>query len=377
MSASVRKAVVATVDVDPSMPDFAAISVDCPLVRVYGDDADVDRHLFDPFGIDRPLSCPNDLAVGPTTYRFGDQRVSSVMAAVCGPEIPLERSARFVDPINAFALFFQRLDRLQLSLDARNPTTRRRFPWVDERWKSIRVSWYVNAFARYVVVEICDGLVVCVDRQTLEVECPFLAPNNRKRSLAEISEMMSIVRACLVVYCDERSPSAASDFVVEVCRSGRVHGADDGLLSRCEYVKGPEGRTVVALEGPLNALRSAMAELSLLPGVQCILSPPDKTFRGLDTKISMWKLMDNSDRSVRWMPSAYFRWPLHCSEVIDVAAILCVLLPPYVLLEIVDWLPLKSRFSRVRKVAVLEGVVASVARLGKTIPWRQQIESTI
>ena len=386
MSASVRQPVVASVDVDPSLPDFAAVSDACPMVRICGSDNDVDRDQFDPFLIALHLSepknrlfAPNDrLLVGPTTYRFGDQHVSSMMAADSGPEITLERSARFADPIDAFALFLRQLDRLQLSLDPRNPTTRRRFPWVDETWKSIRVSWHANAFARRVMVEIYDGLVVWVDRETLEVECPFLA-QNRTRSLAEIAEMVSIVRACLVVYCDERPRPAVSDFLDAVCECRRRHEADDGLSSSSfEYSNLPNGRTAGSFEGPLSAVRSVMAELSLLAGVHCMLLPPDTTFRMLPSPPrSIWKLIDKTDRSIAPMPGAHLRWPFNCSILVDVALIFYALLPPYVLLEIVDWLPVMSRQNRVRKVAVLEGVVASVERLGKMIPWRQKTDPTI
>lgn len=45
------------------------------------------------------------------------------------------------------------------------------------------------------------------------------------------------------------------------------------------------------------------------------------------------------------------------------AAALCPLFPPYVVLEIVDWLPLVDRFAPLAKIRIIERVAAAVRRV--------------
>jgi len=67
---------------------------------------------------------------------------------------------------------------------------------------------------------------------------------------------------------------------------------------------------------------------------------------------------------LRWHRTAFLRWPFNHPIILDAAIVLLdAPLPPYVLLEVLDWLPGMDRQNHVRKIRLIESVRASIRRV--------------
>lgn len=94
-----------------------------------------------------------------------------------------------------------------------------------------------------------------------------------------------------------------------------------------------------------------------------IIAPPDMRFARRQV---LWKKEHRglAKDTFVWRPTAELRWPYQRCVILDACfAMARLALPPYVMLEIVDWLPYVERQKRVKKVQLIEGVRAAVRRV--------------
>lgn len=74
--------------------------------------------------------------------------------------------------------------------------------------------------------------------------------------------------------------------------------------------------------------------------------------------------LDDVVANPRWVNTAFCRWPRNHAKIVDVCfALLDEPFPPYVLLEILDWLPAMHWQNHIAKIRLIESVRASMRRV--------------
>lgn len=288
-------------------------------------------------------------------YRFGDQRGASYNYV----SVSRQRSDRHDAPIDMFSNVIRDLAprRLTISVDPLNRSVRRRFPWINPAWYNIDLVVYYNQQTNDICLQTVD--VVVSDSKITSDSITKYSTGHANEAVAKdsstldimldaIKKQTSVVKGCLYGY-----RSKLSDLWLPL----KLY-PDYGDVVQYNDVD----FQVIFIYGSYAQIKKAEAYLQS-SGVRVTVLPPDT----LPCSVSIPDIVKNCRLLECWHPTSLLRWPRHRSTLFDVALTLGQYLPPYVLLEIVDWLPLIEEQSRLKKVEVLEGVCQSMRRMDKLL----------
>ena len=332
----------------------------------------------------------DDLCIGPDGYKFADDTNgrSHLHPHDCVVYVSLGRSAKYVDPIEAFRPVFENLTGLarsmHITLDPGRASTRCRYPWVDESWRSVHVECSkAMVYATYVWFfyepanfnrfpgQCLMPQAVCEDRNAVD-------DSNIKLAFAlyvrEIKCTMGYAYITSIGWgYTDGGPKDLIDKIdawSDTCAvPGTVHNP------RSEYID-RNGVSVLAVYGGYDVVAPFIRKFAIdhADRVDCYLAPPDR-YIDVDRPDNNWTTVPQIPRKLMphsWADGARSRWCFHHATIVELALALVMYLPPYALLEIVDWLPCMGKYNRVKKIGLLEGVASSMRRLGKTPMWAQQ-----
>ena len=325
----------------------------------------------------------DDLCVCPAGGRFADKalRVSNIL------RVDLARSAKYADPIAVFQPLLAgagpSFGALMISLHPSRASTRERYPWVDEDWVDVQVFCTANTaqvghvdffkhdqtdlvlFPALNVVSFYQGTGMNDDDRAIE-------KGHFKRTCAEmLRPVVFVYLTFLGTHEHHGAPIVLKTLIVNF-----VNGWQRGHnVPQAEWVWGGQC-SVVVVYGFYDDVMPFARTFARDHGdrAHCYVAPPDR-LPFVSYKDSRWcavPIVPRESLPHKWAPGAELRWPFYHDAILSAALALGMYLPPYVLLEIVDWLPRMGRNSRVKKISLLEGVASSMRRLGKTPMWAQQ-----
>lgn len=325
----------------------------------------------------------DDLCVCPAGGRFADRpmRVSNIL------RVDLERSAKYADPIAAFqpllASTGPSFGALMISLHPSRASTRKRYPWVDEHWVDVQVFCTADSakvghvdFFKHdktdLVLFPALNVVSFYQGTGMNADDPAIEKGHFKQTCARMLRPVAFLYLTFLhTYEHHGAPIELKNVIVNFV-DGWQWGYD---APQAEWVGGGQS-TVAVVYGFYDDVMPFARTFVRDHGdrVHCYVFPPDR-LPNVSYKDSRWCAVPITPRESlphMWAPGAELRWPFYHDAILSAALALGMYLPPYVLLEIVDWLPRMGRNSRVKKIGLLEGVAASIRRLGKTPMWVQQ-----
>lgn len=286
-------------------------------------------------------------------YRFGDQRGASYNYVT----VSRQRSDKHNAPIDTFSNVIHNLSprRLMISVNPANQSVRRRFPWINAAWHNVDLTMYYDEQTNDICLQTVDVLVSSDSTSKYSTGHANVAVAKDASLLnvmiRTIKDQTSVVQGWL---CGYRSGSS---------HQGRSLKFDINYLAIGELVRySDDDHKVYIVHGRYANIQKEEANLRS-KGFHVTTFPPDR----MPCDLTFDNVVKKRRFNEVWHPTSLLRWPRHRVTLFDVALALGQYLPAYVLLEIVDWLPLIEDQSRLKKVEVLEGVCESMRRMNKLL----------
>ena len=241
------------------------------------------------------------------------------------------RTDHIADPIDWFSevLASSVIDDTQMYLNPSRESTIKRFPQIDPRWYRIYVTYRLGALVGQPAVQFTANSKFFVNPNATEY-CSWAW--GRDYTLG----------AMVVSRCTFKQQFAVEPLLgyygESVTFNDNGTNIDATLFIR-PYVLVQHAANTVFKDSPLKRLL-----------------PPDRVY------IRDGGVVDS--RKVGFSDSAHLRLPFYLDRVLGVAIALDPLdLPPYVLLEIVDWLPKMELWAHGKKIAIILKAQASMRRI--------------
>lgn len=345
---------------------------------------------------------PDDVAVWGDLHRFADDLTNPNPNPFSGKiAVSMWRCEKYESPMEAFHHLNTCLPAnkvLKLTLNPSKPSTRRAFPWINPAWSNISVESAQNR-TTFELFDICthcydSGMPFSIDyQQDLRTYRKTITHNPDGTITSTVADSTDLPRLLDKQYqaafwkrlaAVNTTEGNMYIFLPPGCNNAVEETRVAGI--RLEFMFPKERRHIRGKHGWQLVLHYwceyknmvvFAKEYAKVGKYQYHLAPPDKRLdimectddRQMPTHSQLPDVIKHS-----WVCSAKSRWLYHHEAIVDITLALALLLPPYVLLEIVDWIPAIEWYNRVRKIKTIEGVAASINRLGKMPMWQQQQE---
>lgn len=286
-------------------------------------------------------------------WRFADELPAAPWHTMHTITVSLARCRRHKDPLEALKLLT--IGRtVEFTLDPSSESTQRHFPTVNPQWRAVRVLALAER-----VVESQFIRVSFFDEDTIDttISLNCLSWHDLADLRFEVASVPFAVFYLELITGEELDPETSYfiESAVEKAYSYHtlsVHGGKAVFLAHGSYY------TALKLQNRLGHFG------------RCCVTPPDHDFtlnvqhRNDSSPYIEKSPFDEGSLPLTWCKSeaVYRRRRRYHDTILGVALCLSHIFPPYVLLEIIDWLPYLYLYPHRYKIHLLESIRASIVR---------------